>query len=337
MSNARHTAAVLASYGILAAGIAFFIHMIDGGGALAGIDGSRFHAMASAIIGGLEPYVDYIDPKPPLLYFTISILDIVAPNRAADAVVIAAVNVICAYGIYTIGRDDYGPMAGYTAGVLYLFAVAFVQGYFLFSEQFALLFVLASFIMARQSRFMFAGLFIGLACGYKQYAIFSIIPLLFLAYRGGYQRYERIVAAATVPVIGMFLLLYIFYGVDVVTSGFYWTFGIIPDYLSGTTQQIPDYHTNGPIDLVANLIVSVAMVVPTLLFAVASLARRGIRDPNEGAILLFAAVFISTIFIRQYLHYWILVLPFLALLACREFGDDPVHECDRGTRDPARR
>jgi len=33
-------------------------------------------------------------------------------------------------------------------------------------------------------------------------------------------------------------------------------------------------------------------------------------------------LFIGTLFIRQYLHYWILALPFLALFACREFSDD---------------
>lgn len=329
LSDARRAAIVLASYGVIAAVIAFFIHAIDGGGVLGGIDGARFHAMANAIIAGLAPYIDYIDPKPPLLYITIAILDVIAPFRAADSVIIAAVNVLCAYGIYTIGRDDYGSVAGYSAGLLYIFSAAFVQGFFLFSEQFALLFIIASFIMARRSRYATAGLFVGLACGYKQYAVISLIPLFYLAYREEYQRYERIVAAAAIPVAGMFLLLYIFYGAEVVASGLYWTFGVVPDYLAGTTQQIPDYHARGIIDLAANLVVSVAMVVPTLVFAAASVARRGIRGPNEGAILLFAAVFLSTIFIRQYLHYWILVLPFLSLLACRAFADDPLPDTRR--------
>jgi hypothetical protein len=330
-SNTQRATGVLVSYGALAAGIAFVMHVINTGDALAGIDGSRFHAMASVIISGLAPYIDYIDPKPPLLYFTISLLDVVVPGRVADAVVIAAVNVACAYGIYIIGRCDYGSMAGYTAGFLYLFAAAFVQGFFLFSEQFALLFILASFVMARQSRFAFAGFLVGLACGYKQYAILSLIPLLYLAYQGGYRRYERIIAAAAVPLASMFLLLFVFYGFDVANSGFYWTFGIIPGYLAGATQQIPDYHAVGPVSLAANLVVSIVMVAPTLLFAAASVARRGIRNPNEGAILLFAAVFLSTILVRQYLHYWIFVLPFLSLLACREFADDQVPEKGRNS------
>jgi hypothetical protein len=32
-------------------------------------------------------------------------------------------------------------------------------------------------------------------------------------------------------------------------------------------------------------------------------------------------VLFFTFLVRQYLHYWILLMPFLALLACREFAD----------------
>jgi hypothetical protein len=63
------------------------------------------------------------------------------------------------------------------------------------------------------------------------------------------------------------------------------------------------------------------MLLPVTLFAIASVAKRGLHTVEERALGLFILVFLSTLLIRQYLHYWILLLPFLALLACREFSD----------------
>ena len=82
--------------------------------------------------------------------------------------------------IWKIGWDDYGCLAGYTAGLLFLIASVFTEGFFLFSEQFTVLFLLLSLIMARGKAYTGAGVFLGLACGFKQYALLALIPLLYL-------------------------------------------------------------------------------------------------------------------------------------------------------------
>jgi len=119
----------------------------------------------------------------------------------------------------------------------------------------------------------------------------------------------------------MFGLFYIFYGQAATLNALVWTFGIGPTYLQGATAGVPDYHATSVIGLAINVLASVVMVFPTLLFALASIARRGFRTEEERTLGLLVLVFLSTILIRQYLHYWILALPFLALLACREFSD----------------
>jgi hypothetical protein len=70
------------------------------------------------------------------------------------------------------------------------------------------------------------------------------------------------------------------------------------------------------------------MVLPTLLFAGTSIWRRGLRTDDEYSFGLFIIFFLGTLLIRQYLHYWILMLPFLVLLACREFAVGSARESD---------
>ena len=89
------------------------------------LDADRFHQMAQVIINGSEPYVTYIDPKPPLLFFTVALMDILAPPGSVDILVMTVVNVICALLIWRIGWEDYGCLAGYTAGLLLSYLISF--------------------------------------------------------------------------------------------------------------------------------------------------------------------------------------------------------------------
>jgi hypothetical protein len=128
---------------------------------------------------------------------------------------------------------------------------------------------------------------------------------------------------ALIAVILPFLATSLLYGYDVTTSALSWTFGIGPAYVTGQTiADIPNYRANGLFSFAVNLIASVTMVFPTLILAIVSVIRRGLRSPSEWMIALFALMLGGTIFIRQYLHYWILILPFLVLLVCREFADE---------------
>ncbi|WP_298670143.1 hypothetical protein [uncultured Methanofollis sp.] len=312
---------VLISYIAVAAVIAFFFAHMDAG--WGGIDGQRFHEMAGTILAGMTPYVDFVDPKPPLLYFTIALLDHLVPGGAADGVVMAALNVGSALILWRIGVEDYGRVAGYSAGLLYLVGAGLVQGYFLFSEQFAVFLVLCAYALARRSRFAGSGLALGLACGFKQYAVLGAVPLLLLMRAEGDRRYHRFVLPAVTAALLPFGVMYLAYGADAVSGALFWTCGVAPAYLSGSEiPEIPNYRSESSFSLVVNLVASIAMVLPTLLFAGASVARRGLRTPPEKALGLFALLFVLTVLIRQFLHYWIMALPFLALLACREFADD---------------
>lgn len=69
----------------------------------------------------------------------------------------------------------------------------------------------------------------------------------------------------------------------------------------------------------ANLLGSIVLVLPTLVFATASVIHRGFRNTEKRAIGLYVGVFLLTLLIRAV---YALLDPhdaFLALLACRDF------------------
>jgi hypothetical protein len=287
--------------------------------------------MAEVIIGGFKPYIDFVDPKPPLLFFMVSAMDLIAPAGSVDILVMSGVNVLCALLIYWIGRNDYGNISGFSAGLLFLVAAVFVQGYFLFSEQFSVLFLILAFMLVRKDHWAAGGLCLGLAMGFKQYAFLAIPPLLFLARVRGSERVLRYLEFI-VPALGIFFFtfgaLYLYYGPEATQSAINWTFGIAPSYVSGGLVEVPAYQPDNVLAFTANLLASVMMVAPTLLFAMTSVWRRGLRTDDEYAFGLFIIFFLGTLLIRQYLHYWILMLPFLVLLACREFAVGSARESD---------
>ncbi|MFA4877911.1 MAG: hypothetical protein WC586_10890 [Methanoregula sp.] len=313
--------AVILSYVLIAIAIAAIMQKIDTGG-WAGVDAERFHAMARIIINGFTPYVSYVDPKPPLLFFVVSAMDMVQPAGWLDVPVITAINIICACLIFYIGNKDYGIISGFFAGFLYLIVAAFAQGYLLFSEQFAVLFLLLAFIFARKSHYIFAGICIGLAFGFKQYAILGLLPLLYLMREQRERRFHHLIIPAIITGLSSFGVLLVIYGSNTMMSAMYWTFGVAPAYVSGQAiAEIPSYQTNNLFSYSIYLVSSIFIMLPVVLFFTASVIRRGLRSPSEKAILLFVILLSGTLLIRQYLHYWILILPFLTLLACREFAD----------------
>jgi hypothetical protein len=310
------------TYCFFAAVIAFVMYSLSiHSSAWTTLDADRFHDMARMIIGGFEPYVSYIDPKPPLLFFTVTLMDIVSPAGSIDILVITVINVIIAGVIWKIGWEDYGSLAGFTAGFIYLVSAVFTEGYFLFSEQFAVLFLLLAYIAARRSFYVVSGLLTGLAAGFKQYALLMVIPLLYLMRSRSDRCYHRFILPVAIVTVAMFAALFLAYGTTVGWSAIYYTYLVAPDYITGNVTTFSTYVPETPLAYVANLLLSVAIVLPVVVFALASAVHTGLRDAGEKTLGLIVLVFFSTLIIRQYLHYWILIMPFLALFACREFAD----------------
>ena len=267
----------LGTYICIGTALALIVHQVDSN-AWSGVDAERFHQMARLIIDGGTPYLHFTDPKPPLLFFVVALMDwIGASTGSLDLPVMTGIFVLCAFLIFHIGNSDYGFIAGYSSGLLFLTAGTLVQGYLLFSEPFALLFLLLAFLLIRERWLIAAGVCIGLAIGFKQYALFGVVPLVYYLWAQGETRYCRFFVPALVAAILPFLATYLVYGHNATLSALSWTFGIGPAYVVGQTiADIPNYRADTLFSFAVNLIASVTMVFPTLFLAIVSCDPKGL-------------------------------------------------------------
>jgi len=312
----------IACYAVIAALIAYLMYRLSGtGNLLFIIDTGRLQAMAGVIQGSVRPFLDPADPASPFLFFAKPFLDQLTAAGPLEIGVMTAANVICAILVFLLGREEYGRLSGFSAGLLFLVPAVLVQGAFLFSAQFAVFFLLLAFMLARKSRFWGSGLMVGLAMVFVPLAILALVPLVYLMRANASRRYWELILPVLLVVGGIFAALYATSGPGSTRLAMAWISTTLRSFVPAATVQAPRFTPLNILASTANLLASVVVVLPLLVVAVAGMGKRGLQTCEERAMVLFVLVFLCTLFIRQYLHAWILMLPFLALLACRGFGE----------------
>lgn len=295
--------------------------------AWASYDMQRFYAMAQVIVNGATPYLDYQDPKPPLLYFTLTIPIILGQKLLGGLLLVGICDLVSAMLVMVMAWKLYGRFSGFLAGFLFTANIAWAQGYFVLTEPFALMFILlATYLVVFtkwDKKYILAGLLSGVAIGFKQYALLIIPLLIFYMYRKGeLKKAPGFIAGALLPLLVIFAAIFLVYGAHAFTASLYWSFGIAGSYLTQTeVDGVPSYLPNNPLIIVANLVLAMSIFTSLLIFALASFLHDRPVTPLEEYFFLMAVAFSGTILIRQYLHYWILALPFIALLCARPFRD----------------
>lgn len=288
-------------------------------------DMQRFYAMAQAIVNGATPYLDYQDPKPPLIYFTLTLPVILGQPLLGGLILVGLCNFVSALLLMAMARRLYGRFSGMLAGLLFSLNIAWAQGYFVITEPFALTFILLStyLLVFGESRwkYLLAGLCAGIGIGFKQYALLLIPLLLFFLYRKKeLRRAPELLLGMAIPLIIVFGAIFLAYGQDALAASLYWSYGVADTYLTQSNMgDVTSYRTTDPIILAANLIMAVTIFTSLLLFALANVIQDRPLTPYDEYFILAAVLFAGTILIRQYLHYWILALPFIALLCARQF------------------
>jgi len=280
-------------------------------------DTGRFFAMADLIAHGGTPYLDYQDPKPPLIFLTLVPPAVLGQPFLGGLLLVGAANLASAVLVMQIARAYYGRPAGLLAGLLFLGNMAWAQGFFVITEPFVVLFLLLATYFAAVSprrRYFLAGLAAGVAVGYKQYALIAVpLLLLFQYWRGDLRRAGALLAGVALPLAAVFGALGLAYGYGGLAGALYWTFGVAGPYVERVDVDNALYAGATATELA--LIVALAAFVAASLAA--GLARAGgfrRLEPGEKLFLLFAAGFALTLLVRPYLHYWALAAPFLAIL-----------------------
>ena len=288
-------------------------------------DMQRFYAMAQVIVSGATPYLDYQDPKPPLIYFTLTLPTLLGQKLLGGLLLVGACDFASALLIMAMGWKLYGRFSGFLAGLLFTLNIAWAQGYFVITEPFALTFILLSTYVlvftGGRWKYLLAGLSAGIGIGFKQYALL-LIPLLlfFMLRKKEIKRVPELLIGVAIPLIIIFGTIFLVYGQNALTASIYWSYGVADTYLTQSDMgDVTSYRATDPLILAANIIMAVTIFTSLLLFALANVFQDRPLTPYDEYFILAALLFAGTILIRQYLHYWILALPFIVLLCARQF------------------
>jgi hypothetical protein len=290
-------------------------------------DTGRFYAMAEVIVNGAVPYLDYEDPKPPLIFFVLTLPVILGQKFLGGLLLVGLCNLISAFVVMKIGWELYGRSAGLLAGVLFTLNIGWAQGYFVMTEPFAVAFVLLAsyFALCGKNRHYFlAGLCAGIAVGFKQYALLAV-PLLLLAMYldKSLRKAPALLAGVLLPLLVIFVIILVIYGFEALNASLFWSFGVAGSYIGEKDAGgVSSYRTSDPLMWAANIAMATSMFTSVIILGLASAFKDRKLGTAETYFLLSAIGFGLTILIRQYLHYWVLALPFFALLCARLFKKD---------------
>ena len=288
-------------------------------------DTKIFFKMADLILQGGTPYVDFADPKPPLIFFTLAIPDLFGEKVFGGLLLVVLCNLGSAVLVMAIAWKLYGRLPGFAAGLLFMTGMAFTEGYFIIIEPFALLFILlATYILLFSNynkKYLLVGICAGIAIGFKQYALLMVPLALFYMYRKGELRGAfQLIMGTLAPLLIMYAAIFLVYGTTAGTSALFWSFGIADDYVTqGSVDGISLYPVSDPLVAVADLLLEASLLMTLLIVASFEFLWDRPVTPDEEFFFVASLAFLSTLAIRPYLHYWALAIPFIVLLCVRRY------------------
>jgi len=290
-------------------------------------DTERFYNMARIIVSGATPYVDFQDPKPPLIFLVLTLPVILGCETLGGLLFVGACNLVSAILVTMMAWKMYGRFSGFIAGLLFTLNIAFAQGYFIMTEPFTIMFILlATYLVGftPKRHYLAAGILAGLAIGFKQYALLTVPLLIFLMWRNGdLKKAPVLVIGVLMPLVIIFGVIFLHFGVEAGLSSLNWSFGVAATYITEENMgNVTSYRTSDPLMMTANLAMAASMFTSMVVIALAGVSKDRRLSTVEQYFLLSAVAFMLTLLIRQYLHYWVLALPFFAFLCARLFRSD---------------
>jgi hypothetical protein len=285
-------------------------------------DTKLFFRMAELILSGGTPYVDLMDPKPPLMFFILTVPAMLGRQLYGGLMLVGLCNFLSALVIMRMGERLYGRLPGFACGLIFMVNMALAEGFFILTEPFTLLFILLSaYALLFKEKYLLSGLCAGIAIGFKQYALLLIPLALFYMYRKGELRQAPwLVMGVALPLAVIYGAIFLCYGADAGTSSLYWSFGVADSYVTSSYMgDIPAYRAEDPLIALANFALEASLFFSLLAVALAGIVLDRPVTPYEEYFILSGAAFLSMLAIRQYLHYWALALPFIVLLCARAY------------------
>lgn len=293
-----------------------------------GQDEGVFLTIGRGLAEGFRPYRDYFDHKPPGIYLLFGLLSSFTENILAFKTMLLIAHILAIILILKISRRLY--ISAFYSTLFYLSLILIYEGEKLIAEPFGALFLLLALYVylldKKSTSSILAGFLMGISILFKQTFLLSLFAFaLYLIWQKRYRDLLYVFVGCLLPVIATLVWLY--------ASGL-----LIPAYEQIILYNFRFYPAEDLLKVIRLLIVPFLYTLPVwILFAskiirlprrpsnqlaprndsksaISSLAVEQIRDPLV-MIVLFATLPIPFFFLRHYPHYWLQIVPFVALVA----------------------
>lgn len=267
-------------------------------------DEGVFLTIGKSLDQGRLPYQDFFDHKPPAIYFLFALVfKFFGANLLAVKIGLILGAIAASVLVKRIG-DRLQAGTGWYAAIVFLFLMTQFEGNFLIAELFLLVPLLLSlWLLLRPERnrwwLFIAGLSLGLVPLFKQTALISTIPLVILVYTTAKRGVAVFVAGFCLPWI-----LLGWYLVAKGLGGEAWH-QIVTLTLTG--------YPNEPLSFVLkSLRQNLFWTLP-----IWALLLLGLKTQLQNKRVIWALILLPLpfMFFRHYPHYWVQILPFVALIA----------------------
>lgn len=294
-------------------------------------DAGAFLTIADKTLEGYLPYRDFVDHKPPGIYYTLAVA--LAVDRSVEAArwLLLSVNLGTGVVLIAVGRRLWSYDVGILAAILYLGALPWYQGVFLLTEPFVALALVAGlhFLLGSTEhrggvRPLAVGLCLGIALLFKQTSAAAIpvfvgaVLLLPVARDDGFVQSIRqlrrrqaavSVAAFTVGLVAPVAIVTAYFSsLGALGELFYWTTIVNGDYGASINART--------IGLLQDRLGLAAGLWIASVFGGVLLFRHSTPRNTSWAVVLtaLAATAALPLLLRQFHHYFIMILPFAVLL-----------------------
>lgn len=291
------------------------------------VDESLFMFVGDTIIHGSIPYRDFIDNKPPgIFYLNALIFLFFSKSFYASRITLFIFNALSALIIYFLGKDMWREDVGRISSILFLVGIynPLLDGYFVLTEQFMIFFgLLGVFIFLKSHHWTYlllAGFSWGIATLFKQSGILFLLIVFiyyFLAMRNSKNRNSIYIY---ISIKSLFLISFAFFIPIFICILYFYRMGALYDFLF----WVFIYFIEGNYGIKFNLwslflpsltlsIIWISAIISVIIIIYNFLTNN--FKNNDLFIVIWLLLFSSTLIIRQFGHYLIQILPPLCILA----------------------
>lgn len=300
-------------------------------------DEGAFLTIAQEILHGHVPYRDVFDHKGPGIYYlTAGMLSLCRTLPALAQVEVGRVlalvaNLLTAYGLYLLGTRWWREAVGLVAACLWLLSLPLFQGDLLLTEPFAVVAVVWAVVVASRradaAGVAAAGTAVALGSLFKQTAVLSLPAVLLVALstagvlsseRGAVRRAVRL----ALPLLAGFCAVWLAACAFFALQG-----ALAPMVVDVVWTSLAHYPGDPPANILR--VVTFDVFISPLMWIAAGATligawRAGWRHRARpggtahrpvGALALALALNLTPFLSHAYSHYWVQVVPWLALLA----------------------